>query len=404
MSAIQGDFIGFTYGGVHSKDLGIVRVSNGSRYTETLLPEFSNKTMNVPGANRTDYLGMEYTQKSFPLDIAFDSVTEVQLRQMKKLFSTQVPLPLIFDETPYKTYYAKAGNSPSINYICFDEDGKRIYKGEGKIDLVSYFPYGFCDRYFLADKSNYVDNIFKYGDINEWNESAGLYNNAVSNPYQRFKDNYGLGGKYYDEATWNAYNIIGNVSGQIDNQITNFNNKYTTNSQNTGLLPTQVYNPGDFDVPFVYTVSIADFNRIAADDRSEDPNETIIQGGKIFLRERYENQDGTYTDKFFSDQELEWNTFATKDGETYLIFNGYNQLIEGAKLVNGKLEKSGNIYNKHISRGGWFDIPKNIGSVDSSDEWYINIRPSNWSGSPTGITSELMTVGNITLDYKILYI
>ena len=167
MSAIEGDFIGFTFGGTTSQSLGIMRVSNGSRYTETLLPEFSNKTMNVPGSNRTDYLGMEYTQKSFPLDIAFDSVTEGQLRDMKKLFSTQVPLPLIFDETPYKTYYVKAGNPPSISYICFEENGQRVYKGEGKIDLVSYFPYGFCNPREL-------DDAFDKANCNEWLVASGL--------------------------------------------------------------------------------------------------------------------------------------------------------------------------------------------------------------------------------------
>ena len=125
MSAIKGDFIGFTYGGVHSSELGIMRVSNGSRYSETLLPEFSNKTVNVPGANRVDYLGMESTQKSLPIDFAFDSVTEEQLRKMKRLFGSEKPLPLVFDESPYKTYYAKAGGNPSFNYVCFDEEKRR---------------------------------------------------------------------------------------------------------------------------------------------------------------------------------------------------------------------------------------------------------------------------------------
>jgi hypothetical protein len=36
--SIKGDFIGFTFGGIHSSKLGLVRVSDGSRYNEDLLP------------------------------------------------------------------------------------------------------------------------------------------------------------------------------------------------------------------------------------------------------------------------------------------------------------------------------------------------------------------------------
>jgi hypothetical protein len=35
---IKGDFIGFTLGNIHSSELGLVRVSDGSRYNEDLLP------------------------------------------------------------------------------------------------------------------------------------------------------------------------------------------------------------------------------------------------------------------------------------------------------------------------------------------------------------------------------
>lgn len=171
--ALKGDFIGFTFDNKHSSELGIVRVSNGSRYNETLLPEFSNKTINVPGADRVDYLGMEYGQKPFPIEFAFDSITESQLRQLKHWFLSKEPRPLVFDETPYKTYYVKASSPPSISYICFDEDfnnnnveKKRIYKGEGQINLVSFYPYGFADP-------NYLDN---HNDTNkeEWREASGL--------------------------------------------------------------------------------------------------------------------------------------------------------------------------------------------------------------------------------------
>jgi len=38
MSVIKGDFLGFTFNGVHSSELGLTRVSDGSRYNENLYP------------------------------------------------------------------------------------------------------------------------------------------------------------------------------------------------------------------------------------------------------------------------------------------------------------------------------------------------------------------------------
>jgi hypothetical protein len=38
MSEFKGDYMGFTYNGIHSSDIGIVRTSDGSRFNENLLP------------------------------------------------------------------------------------------------------------------------------------------------------------------------------------------------------------------------------------------------------------------------------------------------------------------------------------------------------------------------------
>ena len=47
--AQQGDYIGFSFGGVHSSELGIVRISDGSRFEEGLLTNFQDKTATVSG-------------------------------------------------------------------------------------------------------------------------------------------------------------------------------------------------------------------------------------------------------------------------------------------------------------------------------------------------------------------
>jgi len=37
-SILSNDYIGFTFNGIHSSELGIVRTSEGSRFNENLLP------------------------------------------------------------------------------------------------------------------------------------------------------------------------------------------------------------------------------------------------------------------------------------------------------------------------------------------------------------------------------
>ena len=73
---IQGDFISFTYNGVYSTDLGVVRVSASNRYNDTLVPTAKEKTVEVPGGDGTYFFGSYYTQRPLTIDVAFDSVTE----------------------------------------------------------------------------------------------------------------------------------------------------------------------------------------------------------------------------------------------------------------------------------------------------------------------------------------
>lgn len=121
----QRDFVGFSFNGVHSSDLGILRVSDGDRYTEELYPEIEDRRNAVVGRDGEYYYGSDYRSKTFTVQIAFDHVTEKQFRQIVYLFSTKKPSSLIFDERPYKEYKVKIGSPISLNYICFDEE-KRV--------------------------------------------------------------------------------------------------------------------------------------------------------------------------------------------------------------------------------------------------------------------------------------
>ncbi len=153
------DFIGFSFGGVPSSDLGIIRTSEGSRYNQNLLPTIQEQTVRVPGGEGTYYFGSNYTQRQFSISIAFDSLTEALFRQLLDTFGTKELKQLVFDEAPYKYYMVKTTGLPQLKYICFDENGERIYKGEGILNFVAYFPfarsvYKFLDQYSDASYPN----------------------------------------------------------------------------------------------------------------------------------------------------------------------------------------------------------------------------------------------------------
>lgn len=171
MGVLKGDFIGFTFNGVHTSDLGIIRISDGSRYNSNLLPTIQNKTMQAPGRDGTYFWDSNYTLASLPtVQIAFDSLTELQFRNLKKVFGIKNTAELIFDETPYKKYIAKVTTAPQLKFICFDgDDGQRIYKGEGSIQFTAFYPFAKSVHKFLNE---YADEDFTNKD--EWSAASGL--------------------------------------------------------------------------------------------------------------------------------------------------------------------------------------------------------------------------------------
>ena len=166
MSVLTGDFLGFSYNGVHSSELGIFRTSEGSRFNENLLPTSRDITVQVPGGDGTYYFGSYYSQRNFTISYAFDELTEVQIERLGRIFGDKKIHPLVFDEKPYKTYYAKVTGTTSIKHVPFTIEDQRIYKGEGTIQFTCYQPFAICNKKFLQ----------QYNDvnINEWASSSGL--------------------------------------------------------------------------------------------------------------------------------------------------------------------------------------------------------------------------------------
>ena len=176
--ALKGDFIGFSFNGYRSEELGIVRVSDGSRYDEDLLPTSQDKTVQVPGGDGFYYFVSDYTQRQFIINIAFDELTEAQFRKLQQVFGTKELGKLIFDERPYKYYMVKSGN-PQLKYICFGKEGvPRIYKGEGTLTFTAYYPFAKSVFKFLEKTQKEGKEVYvlqgTYSNIEEWAEASGM--------------------------------------------------------------------------------------------------------------------------------------------------------------------------------------------------------------------------------------
>lgn len=197
------DFIGFSFNGVTHKQLGISRVSDGSRYNEQMLPGFQDKSAQMPGSDYTLYWESFYNIRQWTLNIAFDNVSEAQMSLMRQTFNIKNLANLTFDERMGIHWLAKVQSPPQLKYICFDIDEYRewdygfvpgytyytksgsnyivtqhtsprsgttyyehltkVYKGEGTITFIAYYPFGMSD---LQPKRNIASaNITNSGDI-----------------------------------------------------------------------------------------------------------------------------------------------------------------------------------------------------------------------------------------------
>ena len=73
----KGDFLGFTFNGIHSSDLGIVRTANGlSEYK--MLPTLKDNATDRPNNDGQYYFGSNYSKRDILVNFAFDHMTESQ--------------------------------------------------------------------------------------------------------------------------------------------------------------------------------------------------------------------------------------------------------------------------------------------------------------------------------------
>lgn len=153
------DFTGFRFGLVHSEDLHLVVVSSSNRYVKETQPGIKDYTTEVPGGNGSYLFGQTFSTQEFTINVAFEEVDENTWRKISQLFSTDKPQDLVFDELPYKTYRAKLKQKPSFKTLCFtdDETRKRIYKGEGTLNFICYYPFAFGFNKYIVRAADYYN-------------------------------------------------------------------------------------------------------------------------------------------------------------------------------------------------------------------------------------------------------
>lgn len=382
---MRGDFLGFSFDGIHCSSLGITHVSSSDRYDENLSPEINDKTIEIPGNDGEYYFGSNFGTHEFHIDIAFDNVTETQFRKIRTLFNTKKICELIFDERPYKVYYAKLQSPIELSYICFDEpyktvgeprDGvrieerevdpetgavtpvweqvtpyeydysrkQRIYKGEGTIEFICYYPFAKQLFKILELYESGGNLLTTYTNVDEWAESSGILSQA-------------------------------DYTGNHIDEVLPFNE----NSLYNYTIP--VYNPGDLNVGFylylpfsngeINPIDGSDYIIINADD-------TVMLLDPIV---RHSN-----------------------DNATGVIINTVNHLIEGVvydsitelnDYRSMSWKTTGHIYNEYIYKGQFAKIKRNDWRLDDEHRpqaIYIGCAPSEEEEN-----------GEISIHYDYLY-
>ena len=343
MSVIKGDFLGFTFDGVHSSELGIFRVSDGSRYSENLLPTIQDKTTQIPGNDGTYYQGSFYTQRQINFSIAFDNLSEAQLRRLKVIFGDKNVHSLIFDEVPYKIYKVKAVGTPNLKYVCFDKPDNhiyrqgeenfkltkkeelygmgahsttgRIYKGEGQLNFTAYTPYA-------KSRFKYTDQ-YTLKNIPEWGSM----------------DSYGANDVYFNLYDWvDSSRMVKSGTAKKINKISYKLDEVLS----SGVL---VYNAGDLPTNFILRFY---FTGIMP---------------KCIIGDVNTNHLGL-------------NGFELYSGDAGIQINSKLNLIEG---INEEGEITGTIYNKYLISGDFFKIPV-LEELTLIPIKFENGTPSNFRG------------------------
>lgn len=350
-TGMKGSYLGFTFNGIHSSDFGITRTSDGSRFNQGLLPTIQDKAAQIPGRPGSVLQSSNYGTKVFSVSFAYDGITESQLQKMSAWLGDKKIHELIFDEAPYKHWYAKVTGNASMKWIPFEEgDTGRIYKGEGTIQFTCYEPFAHCSNEWFAqwleeNGLTATEDDYKSEKMREWIDVSGLANTVGKNSVEISRLSLTEDGKLIVTENGNHFALLepSNLMKLTSNALYV---KYGLLNYSTKAEQSEwwsMYNCGDLPVNFKLALKFDSDNKIPAGGlylgrRSTSGNISIITA--ITWREivKPENSDD--------------------DG---IIINTKMNLLEGAIFseVDSKFTtaKTGNIYDQYINSGTYFQLP-----------------------------------------------
>lgn len=174
----QESFLDLKFNNHWVSEYGLVVVSDGSRYSEALFPEFDHSIVNVPGKTGTVYWGTTIKGRNITKKLVTDGMTSRQYTAFKSNFRPGTFAELRFSESAYKYAYAYINDAAEFNFIPFDTTTviktvtykDTLYKGECDLTFFLPDPYFYSD-YYLGKKT--VAPTFDY-TTTDWFVESGL--------------------------------------------------------------------------------------------------------------------------------------------------------------------------------------------------------------------------------------
>ena len=406
VNSFVGSYLGFMFDDLHSSDMGLVRTSDGSRYIDNFLADFQDRTAQASGADGTYYYGTYFNKRNFTINVAFEALSDSQIRDMKRRFGDRKLHKLIFDETPYKYYWVKCSSSPTFKMLAFDTymdmdthtyeelpnryDNKadlyhtvdpahyegsartnvtgRIYKGEATLNFVAYDPFAHSYLKFINEYN--IDTVPAWGKYYHIDDSVSNLNEwGAINNFAEWRDSVKLIRSDY----------VGTPNGGNDSLT------YTIDVVKQTNKNVLVYNPGDFATPFKYKLTSATPGITIPNIKFD-----FYHSATLPFPDWYqpENPDGP---------SLRLRNFTLDPNDYGIQINMKLHLIEG---IDEEGNITGTVYNKYIEEGDFFDIP----IIPLYEECLLfHVLRLNASGQPAsmagpGVALSALT-GSIEYDY-----
>ena len=354
MQGKRGSFFGFSFNNIHSSVIGITR-TNGDRYETKLIPTLKDRITDKVSTDGQFFYGSTYQKREFTIKFAFEGMTEFQMDTIKRSWNDKEIHDLIFDETPYKVYSAKMTGNSMLKHLAFTEqDGSRVYRGEGSFVFTCYFPFARSRYEYQEDYT--VDNIHEWVNESEFyilEDDAGITENSLLKTARLYYDFIDLEDKsinatcistesgfdfIYDPGLLEDSNevIDATTSGKLqqgltDSYLNNYNEWIEGSKIPSNLVygkysdgAYKIYNAGDVPIPFKIWFVISEISDFTISCGSESITVANL--------DRYE--------PYFKDY--------------YMVFNTETNTIEG---YDSGGRPTSSTYNYGITSGNFFQLP-----------------------------------------------